>query len=111
MTLGSDVDNGLWSMYGARLAVKMLYFDNFDHVNIRDYEWFKDFFAQHEHKEISNELMVLGNDLTDVFGFAVPLFSSNESSFVKQLQLHPEKPLTYEDVEWRTNLKLFGWFK
>lgn len=111
MTIGRDVEHGAWSMYGARLAVKMLYYDDFDHVNIRDYQWFKDFFAAHEHKQVLTELTVLSVDLTDVFGFRIPGFTSEESSFIKQLQLHPEKPLTYEDVEWRTNLKLFGWFK
>jgi hypothetical protein len=26
------------------------------------------------------------------------------------LQLHPGNALTHDDVKWRTNLKLYGWF-
>jgi hypothetical protein len=98
-------------MYGARLAAKMLYFDDFDFTLIRDYDWFIDFFEQHKNKEIITELTTLSVKLQDVYGFRLPGFTADESRMLKMLQLHPEKPLTYEDVRWRTNLGMFGWFK
>jgi hypothetical protein len=111
MTVGRDVEHGAWSMYGARLAAKMLYFDDFDFTLIRDYDWFIDFFEQHKNKEIITELTTLSVKLQDVYGFRLPGFTADESRMLKMLQLHPEKPLTYEDVRWRTNLGMFGWFK
>jgi hypothetical protein len=60
---------------------------------------------------VPTELLVLGQQLREVLGFTLPELTAEQSEFHKRLQLHPEKPLTYEDVVWRTNLKMFGWFK
>lgn len=39
-SVGMDVPNGLWSIYGARQAVVGM-IDGFDHTVIADYDWFK----------------------------------------------------------------------
>jgi hypothetical protein len=46
MTIGSDITNGLWAMYGARLGCYMVNFQrsNWDWVNVRDFNWLTDFF-------------------------------------------------------------------
>ena len=43
MTIGRDIENGDWVIYGARLGARMLYIENFDHTVISDYEWFDKF--------------------------------------------------------------------
>ncbi len=43
MTIGRDVENGAWVIYGARLAAYKLYVENFDHTVIADYDWFHKF--------------------------------------------------------------------
>ena len=42
--IGSDVDNGLWAIYGARLGCEMTVLSDWDTNQISDFEWFKDFF-------------------------------------------------------------------
>ena len=42
--VGSDVKNGLWAIYGARLGCEMTVLTEWDTNQISDYEWFKDFF-------------------------------------------------------------------
>jgi len=42
--IGSDVENGLWAIYGARLGCEMTVLSDWDTNLISDYEWFKDFF-------------------------------------------------------------------
>jgi len=42
--IGSDVENGLWAMYGARLGCSMAVLEKFDTNQIADYDWFKMFF-------------------------------------------------------------------
>jgi hypothetical protein len=42
--IGTDVDNGLWAIYGARLGCEMTVLTDWDTNLISDYEWFKDFF-------------------------------------------------------------------
>jgi len=109
MTVGADVKNGSWSIYGARLAVQMLQYDNFDFVNIRDYAWFADFFEQHKGVNPTTASKGIGTRLSDGLGFILPDLDADESRFIKMIQLHPDKALTYEDVMWRTNLKMMGW--
>jgi hypothetical protein len=111
MTIGKDVPNGAWSIFGARLAVKLLQYDNFDFVNIRDYNWFKDFFKEYENVNPSKASKMLGKQISEGLGWILPDFDDEQSNFMKMIQLHPDKPLTYEDVAWRTNLSLYGWFK
>lgn len=110
MSFGADVEHGMWSIYGARLAVKMLQYDNFDYVNIRDYIWFKDFFATHANADPIKGSKSLGKKLSEGLNFILPDFDSDQSYFLKMLQLHPANSLTHDDVKWRTNLKMYGWF-
>jgi len=42
--IGSDVDNGLWAIYGARLGCEMTVLSDWDTNQISDYDWFRDFF-------------------------------------------------------------------
>jgi hypothetical protein len=111
MTVGADVEHGMWSVYGARLAVKFLQYDDFDFVNIRDYAWFNEFFKQHGTVDPVKGSKVLGKQISEGLGWILPDFDSEQSSFIKQIQLHPAKALTHEDVVWRTNLSLYGWFR
>jgi hypothetical protein len=38
-SVGADVDNGLWAMYGARLGCYMTNLTDWDYVNVRDFEY------------------------------------------------------------------------
>jgi len=42
--IGSDVENGLWAIYGARLGCDMTVNSTWNTNLISDYDWFKDFF-------------------------------------------------------------------
>ena len=42
--IGSDVENGLWAIYGARLGCKMAVLSEWDVNLISDFDWFKSFF-------------------------------------------------------------------
>ncbi len=110
MTVGTDVENGAWSIYGARLAVKLLQYDDFDFVNIRDYDWFSNFFQEEQKHNPIKASKSLGKQISKGLGWILPDLDDDQSKFFKMTQLHPAKALTYEDVEWRTNLKMFGWF-
>lgn len=45
-SVGADVENGLWSVYGTRLGMYLANLtDDFVMSNISDYDWFKTYFA------------------------------------------------------------------
>lgn len=43
-SVGADVENGLWAMYGARLGCYMTNLTDWDFVNVRDFEYLNDLF-------------------------------------------------------------------
>ena len=45
-TIGSDVPNGLWAIYGARLGCEMTVLSDWEPNLIADYDWFKKFFYE-----------------------------------------------------------------
>lgn len=110
LTVGADVEHGMWSVYGARLAVYLLQYENFDFVQIRDYDWFNQFFESHKEHNPAKASKSLGKQISQGLGWILPDFDSEQSTFIKMIQLHPSKPLSNEDVEWQTNLSMFGWF-
>lgn len=42
MNIGADVKNGLWAMYGARLGCYLTMCTEWDHIQVRDFEYLKD---------------------------------------------------------------------
>lgn len=45
-SVGADVENGLWAMYGARLGCHMTNLTDWDYINVRDFEWLNNFFEK-----------------------------------------------------------------
>ena len=44
-SVGADVENGLWAMYGARLGCYMTNLTDWDYVNVRDFEYINKLWA------------------------------------------------------------------
>lgn len=45
-SLGADAENGLWCLYGARLASQMLQLSDWDVLLINDFDWFDRFWTE-----------------------------------------------------------------
>jgi hypothetical protein len=45
-SVGADVENGLWAMYGARLGCYMTNLTDWDYVNVRDFEYINRLWAE-----------------------------------------------------------------
>ena len=45
-TVGADAENGHWAIYGARLGFYMTNLTDWDFVNVRDFEYLNNFFAE-----------------------------------------------------------------
>ena len=45
-SVGADVENGVWAMYGTRLGCQMTNLTDWDFLNVRDFDWLNDFFAK-----------------------------------------------------------------
>ena len=95
LMVGSDVENGLWAIYGARQGLFMTMCTDWDYVNVRDFEYLNDMW-QHE-KEKKDGLLIqiqaLGNDLINNLDIPIdpnPLLP-NQSKFFKTVYQNPSR--------------------
>lgn len=49
-SVGADVENGLWAMYGARLGCYMTTLTDWDYINVRDFEYLNNLFDETKQK-------------------------------------------------------------
>jgi len=95
--IGTDVDNGWWAIYGARLGCKMTVLSEWDTNQISDYDWFKGFFEETKNNIESDEhLIQLVNELGEEINEEVQgmmLFEPNDqmSKFFKATFVNPKR--------------------
>lgn len=113
MTIGRDVENGDWCMYGARLAAYKLYIENFDHTLIADYDWFNEFWQQQleelQHGDYleshSHKLLV---DLKDNLKLPLTELNAEQSVWFKHVHINPNKGLGWPALLNQSVLPLYG---
>jgi len=93
--VGSDVDNGLWAIYGARQGLYMTMCTDWDYVNVRDFTYLNNMWENERIKE--DELLIhiqaLGNDLISQLDIPIdpnPLLPG-QSKFFKQVYTNPAR--------------------
>ena len=95
--IGTDVENGWWAIYGARLGCKMTVLNDWDTNQISDYDWFKGFFEDTKNNIESDEhLRKLVNELGEEINEEVQgmmLFEPNDqmSKFFKTTFVNPKR--------------------
>jgi len=114
MTVGRDIENGIWCMYGARLAVYMLYLDSkFDHTSIKDYEWFAEFWNKVWEDTklgtlVEDRCAGLIGELTVKINLPVCELTAEQSIMVKQISISPMKNNDWATLLNANSLPLFG---
>ena len=116
--IGTDVENGLWAIYGSRLGCAMTVLSDWDTNLISDFDWFKDFFhnevapkfngytnpnrneistcrytkLQWDEKRLKSEVKKLGKKLNEEINDMM-LFDPNEKmcKFFKKTYVNPRR--------------------
>jgi len=95
--VGTDVENGWWAIYGARLGCHMTVLSNWNTNNISDYDWFKDFFDEEKAKIESEEhlkklTIELGKEINEQVQGMMLFEPNNEmSKFFKATFVNPKR--------------------
>lgn len=102
-SVGSDVQNGLWAILGARKGLSSLYIDNLDHALIRDYKWFETFWNGQivptvSEKTIVREIETLGAAIENKLGLELTLLSAGDSRFFKSVYVN--RPREAQLLRW-----------
>jgi len=95
LMIGSDVENGLWAIYGARQGLFMTMCTDWDYVNVRDFEYLNDMWQHEKEKEdgLLIQIQALGNDLINNLDIPIdpnPLLP-NQSKFFKTVYQNPSR--------------------
>jgi hypothetical protein len=92
-SVGADVTNGLWAIFGARLGLYEFNFNNMPIENIRDYDWFKSYWLETFEKKsqlpaeafLLPEIEKLGKALNQKMALGLRLLDSESSQFFKSV--------------------------
>jgi len=96
-TVGLDVDNGIWAMYGARLGTYLTNCTDWDYVNVRDFEYvntmWHDTYSKMDEEDLLYEMEILGKKLVDELGMSIPLevYNEEQSKFFKSMYVNPPR--------------------
>ena len=81
MMVGADIDNGIWSILGARQGCHMTHFTDWDFINVRDFDYLNEFF--------NNNVAYLD-----------PLEESKKIGEIIKNEIPVDVPLTAEQSKW-----------
>jgi hypothetical protein len=92
-SVGADVENGLWGIYGARLGLHELYLNNASLDNIRDYDWFETYWQQvltkfpstTDTSSLVQKINSLGQELNHHLHMDLVLLAPQDSKFFKSV--------------------------
>ena len=112
MTVGDDIENGLWAIYGARLGCHMtnILRHEWDWKNVRDFDWLSDYFnnelapqfegtdqmcprtgMQWDSTKLKNETVRLGDDLRGKLDLEIAVIGVAGSRFFKTVYRNPSR--------------------
>lgn len=84
-SVGVDRKNGIWAIYGARLGWRNMLDDTFDHVQVRDYDWFDEEWKNHKEIDPYERSMELGKEIERLTGIETPILTDESSKFFREM--------------------------
>ena len=110
MTVGRDVENGAWAIYGARLGAYNLYINNFDQSVISDYDWFNQYWADIEEltKNPDEDSKRVMEALVEKLNIPLVELDANQSLWFKHVNINPPKNFGWPAMLNHSALPLFG---
>jgi hypothetical protein len=106
-SVGADVENGLWAVFGARLGVYMTNCTDWNHIDVRDFEYLTNMFnteyAGMSESDILDKTRELGESIRLKLNMPVADLDSTQSRFFKDVWVNPprvETQLREQDTDW-----------
>jgi len=111
-SVGADVTNGLWSIYGARMGCYMTNLTDWDYINVRDFEYLNDMWNEEVSPKFEsytssnmcttsgycwdNNLLIeaikdLGIELRSHLGLDIAELNENASRFFRKVFINPSR--------------------
>jgi len=88
-SIGADVENGLWSIYGAREGCYLTNCTNWDYTQVRDFEYLTDewnsYYSKIANSDLYDKIFDLGEILEKDLGLEVTTLDESASKFCKRV--------------------------
>lgn len=97
-TVGQDIDNGIWAIYGARLGCYMTVLTDWNYSEISDYDKVKEIWDTVSSNDPYNESVSLGNELNKKIGLDITMLPAEHSKFFKRVYMNPPRPWLGTDI-------------
>ena len=82
MMVGADIDNGMWSILGARQGCYMTHFTDWDFINVRDFDYLNNYFTSNvAHLDPLEESKRIGEIIKNEIPLDVPLTADQSKWF------------------------------
>lgn len=91
-TIGQDVENGIWAIYGARLGCYMTVLTDWDYSEISNYDKVSEIWNSVSSKDPIKESIDLGDELNKKIGLDITMLSDEHSKFFKRVYMNPPRP-------------------
>lgn len=91
--VGTDVENGIWSIYGARQGLNMTMLTDWDFVNVRDFDWLNTFFDTIKHNDPFEGAKHYGEILRNELDLPISVtpMDAEQSAFFKEVYINPSR--------------------
>lgn len=86
-SVGADVENGIYSILGAREGAALTNCTDWDYANVRDFDWLTEYWNEHyanaTEEEKANQINFYGNELREKCNLEIANLDSAGSKFFK----------------------------
>lgn len=108
-SVGADVDNGVWAIYGARLGTYKTMIDNWDHTLVQDFAELDALWEEVKGIDVAMECDNLGDALRKKLSLPIVDMDAEQSAFFKHHYGAGYKNLDMMTTEIDVIRKLEGW--
>jgi len=96
-SVGTDVKNGAWAIYGARLGCYLSNCTDWDFLQVRDFDYLNNLFEQHKDLDPLDAAYKLGDQLRQQLNLPVADLNDSQSKFFKTVWTNPPRTPTALD--------------
>jgi hypothetical protein len=104
-SVGADVDNGIWAIFGARLGMYMTHCTDWDYVQVRDFEYLNTMFEKEYQNlsdiEVVDRIKDLGDAIRRKLNMNIADLDPMQSKFFKDVWVNPPRlDVREQDTDW-----------
>jgi len=91
-SIGQDVENGIWAIYGTRMGAHLALLTTQDHSIISYYDAMQEMWENISNNDPLASAIDIGKELKQKVGLDIALLSEEESKFFKRVYMNPPRP-------------------